>query len=375
MKHRLTLNLKTDSMRFLFTLLLSAAISASFGQSMIKMADSIRKVRGIPSMGYAVFTADSIIDIGVVGYRKYRTRDSALIGDRFHIGTNTFAFTSYIAAKLVEAKKITWVTTYAQVFPQNKAKLQDAFRNIALKDLLSNQAGLPPYTGVTDFAMVPLQPGDAIAQRRDFAYWVLQQPGLDASRKNKMVISLASYAVAAAMLEKASGKPWEKLLDEYINIPLGISAKTGWPNKISEQQPSGHWARYGALAAEPPTTWYKPHPAIVPAFDINISVRDYAKFLQEQLRGLRGQKAGLSKNNFELMHFGIPDYSLGWQNASLGKDGRISYHTGESNLFVTYVELVPEKNIGVLVVGNNGESMGKGGVMNLCRLLREHYMR
>jgi D-alanyl-D-alanine carboxypeptidase len=360
-------------MRFLFAILFSAAVTASFGQSMIKQADSIRRVRGIPAIGYAVFTADEILDMGVVGYRKYRTRDSVQITDRFHIGTNTFAFTSYIAAKLVEAKKITWITTYAQLFPQNK-KIQDAYRNIALKDLLSNTAGLPPYTGVTDFAMVPLLPGDVTAQRRDFAYWILQQPALEANRKNKMVISIASYGVAAAMLEKVSGMPWEKLLDEYINKPLGISAKTGWPNKISEQQPSGHWSRYGAFAPEPANTWYKPHPASIPAFDINISVGDYAKFLQEQLRGLHGQKAGLSKNNFELIHFSTPDYSFGWQNASLG-NGRISYHTGESHLFVTYVEIIPGKNLGVLVVGNNGDPAGKGGVMNLCRLLREHYMQ
>ena len=73
------------------------------------------------------------------------------------------------------------------------------------------------------------------------------------------------------------------------------------------------------------------------------------------------------------MHFGLPDYSLGWQNAVIG-NSRISFHTGESHLFVSHVELIPEKNIGVLVVGNNGESMGNGGVMNLGRGLRDHYM-
>ena len=361
-------------MRLLFTVLLSLAVSASFAQAMVKVADSVRKVRGIPCIGYVVFTSDKIIDQGVAGYRKYRTRDSAQITDRFHIGTNTFAFTAYIASKLVELKKIQWTTTYAQLFPQNKARLKPEFQNIALKDLLSNQAGVPPYTNVTDFANVPLSNGDVLAQRRDFAYWVLQHPALEASRKSKTVISVASYAVAAAMLEKAGGMQWEKMLDEYINKPLNISAKTGWPNKISEEQPAGHWARYGSLAPEPANTWVKPHPAIIPAFDINLTITDYAKFLQENLRGLRGEKASLTQRSFELMHFGIPDYSFGWQNASLG-NARISFHTGDSHLFNTYVELVPEKNIGILVVGNNGDSMGKGGVLNLCRLLREYYMR
>ena len=83
-----------------------------------------------------------------------------------------------------------------------------------------------------------------MSQRRDFSLWLLQRPGLDVNRKNKMVISVVGYGVAAAMLEKASGVSWEKMLDEYINKPMGIAAGTGWPNKISEQQPWGHWSRY-----------------------------------------------------------------------------------------------------------------------------------
>jgi len=361
-------------MRILFTLLFVAITSATFGQSMLKTADSIRRVRGIPCIGYAVFSADSMIDISVAGFRKYRSRDTALISDRFHIGTNTFAFTSWIAAKLVAAGKIKYTTTYTEVFPQNKNKVQPEFKNLALKDLLSNTGGLAPYDNVTDFANVPFFPADMTSQRRDFAYWLLQRPGLDPARQSKMVISVVSYAVAAAMLEKVSGNSWEKMLDEYINKPLGIDAKTGWPNKLSDHQPWGHWARYGTLNAEPVDTWVKPHPAIIPAFDINITVGDYAKFLQQHLKGLRGANGFLDARTFELMHFGIPDYSFGWQNAVIGKS-RISFHTGDSHLFVTHVELIPEKNIGILVVGNNGESMGKGGVMNLCRLLRDRYMR
>lgn len=361
-------------MRTLFTLILLATACLGHGQSMIKTADSIRRVRGIPCIGYAVFSTDKVIDQGVSGFRRYRTRDSATLADRFHIGTNTFAVTAWIAARLVESGKLTWTTTYAQLFPQNKARIQLAYQNIQLKDLLSNQAGVPPYSNVTDFANVPLTSTEPIQQRRDFAVWVLQRPALESNRKNKMVTSVAGYAVAACMLEKASGLTWERMLEDYVNKPLGISAKTGWPNKIADDQPSGHWSRYGSLAPESKDTWVKPHPAIIPAFDINLSIGDYVRFLQQHLKGLRGEKAYLSARSFELMHFGMPDYSFGWQNAVISSD-RISYHTGESHLFVSHVELIPEKNIGILVVGNNGESTGKGGIMNLARLLREQYMK
>lgn len=361
-------------MRTLFTALLLIGASVGYSQSMIKMADSIRRTRSIPAMGYVVFTSDKILDIGVSGFRQYRKRDSVLLSDRFHIGTNTFAFTSWIAAKLVEMGKIKWTTTYAQLYPQYKSKLDPAFKELALKDLLSNTGGIPSYNKPDDFAFVPVFAGDMMNQRREFAYWVLQRPGLEANRQTRMVPSVVGYGVAAAMLEKAAGMPWEKMLDDFINKPMGISAKTGWPNKISDQQPSGHWSRYGSFAPEPPGTWLKSHNGVVPGFDINITIGDYAKFLQQNLKGLRGENGLLTARAVELIHFGTPDYSFGWQNAAIGKD-RISFHTGESHIFISHVELVPGKNIGVLVVGNSGESGGKGGVLNLCRMLREYYMK
>lgn len=360
-------------MRTLLMAIFLMEASASFGQAMLKTADSVRRARGIPAIGYVVFSTDEILDIGVSGYRQYRKRDSVLLTDRFHIGTNTFAFTSWIAARLVEMGKIKWTTTYAQLFPQYKNKVLPAFRDVALKDLLSNQAGLPSYNKPDDFAFVPAFAGDMISQRREFSYWLLQRPGLEANRQTKMVPSVVGYGVAASMLEKAAGITWEKMLEDYINKPMGISVRTGWPNKLSEQQPAGHWARYGSLAPEPPGTWLKAHSAVVPAFDINITIADYAKFLQQNLKGLRGQNGSLQAKAVELVHFGLPDYSFGWQNAAIGKD-RISFHTGESHIFISHVELIPEKNLGVLVVGTNGESMGKGGVMNLCRMLRDYYM-
>src|SRR5688572_871937 len=138
-------------MRTLLVVLLMSLALSSVGQTMVPVADSIRRVRGIPCMGYAVFSADKILDMGVAGFRKYRSRDSARVTDRFYIGTNTFAFTSYIAAKLVETGKIKWTTTYTELFPQNKTKVLAEFRTVALKDLLSNQSGLAPYNTVNDF--------------------------------------------------------------------------------------------------------------------------------------------------------------------------------------------------------------------------------
>ena len=61
---------------------------------------------------------------------------------------------------------------------------------------------------------------------------------------------------------------------------------------------------------------------------------------------------------------------MGWENAAMG-DAKVAIHTGDSYLFNSYVELIPNKNVGILVVCNDGDSLGKGAVIHLARLIAE----
>src|SRR5437868_14612376 len=116
-------------MRTRITCIAAAFLIASFctAQSFLPIADSIRKARGVPAIGYAVVSDNRVIDIGVTGYRKYRTRDSAQTSDRFQLGTNSFAFVSFIAGKLVESGKIKWTTTFTSLFLECSKSIQPHF--------------------------------------------------------------------------------------------------------------------------------------------------------------------------------------------------------------------------------------------------------
>src|SRR3982751_4015740 len=132
-------------MRFALSLVFLLFIVSSSAQRYLRLADSIKKLRGVPAIGYAVFTDNGIVEIGVTGYRKYRERDSARTTDRFQIGTNSFQLVSSIAGKLVEAGKIKWTTTFTSLFPEYAKSVRPEFATVNLKMLLSNSAGLLPY--------------------------------------------------------------------------------------------------------------------------------------------------------------------------------------------------------------------------------------
>lgn len=347
----------------------------SHSQKFLHTADSIRITRGIPSIAYAVFTSDSILEEGVCGFRRVRTKDTARLYDRFNVGTNTAAFTSYIAAHLVKSGKIKWDTKLLDVFPEYKGRALPVYKNITLAGLLSNQTRVPLYSSLDDWYKLPDFTGNTMsAKRRNFTLFMLEQkPYMDNAITKDLVFSYAGYVMAAAMLEKVSHKKWENLVTEYINEPLKISIKFGWPIAEDTAATFGHWSQGNYFHSEDLNTWLKPSPVLYPAHNINLSLPDYIRFMQENLRGLTGRKTSLDQQTFEYMHFGVMDFSMGWNNGSLN-DLSYSFHEGMSLLFDCRAEIIKEKNIGIIVMCNSGDRDGRGGVINLVRLLEAHYL-
>lgn len=347
---------------------------ASTAQDIRHIADSVRMRRRVPGLVYAVISSDKIFVSGAVGFKQLRTKDSISLTNRFHIGNATASFTSFIAAQLVAKGKIVWTTKLIQQFPALTKRMRPEYKAVTLADLLSQQAGFPVYNVFSDFANVPAHSGTLPVQRYKLVEWLVLQPGrTDTTTKRDVRFSNANTAVAVAMLEKASGKSWEELLQEYINKPLGISVKTGWPNKISASEPWGHWEEGEKFMALDPSHWFTVPNTFAGAADANLSINDYIKFIQDELRGLRGQKAVLPARAYELLHYAYPNYAIGWTNLEVANN-HISECDGSMGTFYSHVEIIKEKNIAVIVMANAGDSSAKGACLNLARILREMFV-
>jgi D-alanyl-D-alanine carboxypeptidase len=349
---------------------------SSYCQDIRKVADSIRRYRRVPALAYAIVSGDSIYQMGAVGYKKLRTRDTIAIDNRFHLGSSTASLTGFIAAKLVDDGKITWNTTLFQLFPDLKAKANKDYGNPVFADVLSHRAGFPLFNNYLQLSKLPGFPGPPPEKRKTTVGWLLEQKRIpaDSSGKKRFVFSNANTLVAAAMMEKASGKSWESLLEDYINKPLGISVKLGMPSRVDINEPWGHWIEGGYFSPLPPTHWFGLNPSMAPAADANISLPDYIKFVQDELRGLNGMKAMLPKRSYEMIHYGYPVYSFGWLNLEVNGN-HISESDGTIGTFYSHVEIIKEKNVAVIVMANGGDTGAKGAVLNLARALREMYVR
>lgn len=363
-------------MRIACFLLLLLISSTTYSQDIRKIADSIRKWRRVPALAYAIVSSDSIYKMGAVGYKRIRTKDTINLQNRFHLGSATSSITSFIAAKLVASGKILWNTTLFQVYPELKAKANKDFGNLMLADILSHRSGLPLLNNYLQLSQLPGYPGSVQQKRKASVAWLLQQKkvGKDTVGKKRFIFSNANSLVAASMLEKVSGKSWEALLQEYINKPLGISIKSGFPVKMDANQPSGHWIEAGKFIPLNANHWFGMNVSMAPAADANITLPDYIKFVQDQLRGLNGRRALMSKRSYELLHYTYPTFSFGWTNLEVNGN-HISESDGTVGSFYSHVEIIKEKNIAVIVMANSGDSGGKGAVLNLAKALREMYIK
>jgi len=355
-------------------LLISNPISAK-NQSLQYTAETIRKEYNIPELGYAIVSADSIFELNCLGFKRSGSSMAAESDDRFHLGSNTKAITGFIAALLVKQNKIHWNTKFFDFLPALKEGSNPAYHNMTLLDLMTHRGGLPPFTDGEEYPnpIVGKFKGDVSTQRYQFVKWVLTLAPVKSAEK--VSYSNAGYSAAALMLEKASGKTWENLvldLGEKLGLDFGFS----WPNIHDSSQPWGHWGvEDNKLIPTPPTDSYRIC-WVEPAGDINMSIMDYAKFVQLQLQGLKGQSLLLTKEEFEFIHYGVPEsdhYSIGWTWAINKKGHHISAHNGSAETFYCYAYIINEIDRAYIVLANCGSEQANKGVRKLLMAIMEKY--
>jgi CubicO group peptidase (beta-lactamase class C family) len=354
------------------TLIFLFFITPIKSQNLRSIADSIRMSYNIPEIAYAIVSSDSILEMNYLGVKRANSTIQAEPTDRFHIGSNTKAITGLIAALLVKQNKISWDTKFFDLFPQLKSKCNPAYYDITLVDLLSHRAKIRPLTDGEEFPnpIVGKFKGGIPSQRRQFAEWVLTLEPIQS--EEPFSYSNAGYSIAAVMLEKVSGKTWENLVLDLGNI-LGLEFGFSWPNISDSTQPWGHWGSDNVLIPTPPDDYYRLF-WVEPAGDINMKVKDYARFIQLQLLGLQGRSDLMRKEEFEFIHYGIPDhYSIGWSWGVNDKGQHISSHDGSAETFYCRAYIIHELDRAYILFANCGSEQAQNGVTELLRKMIKKY--
>ncbi|MNL03925.1 beta-lactamase/D-alanine carboxypeptidase [compost metagenome] len=321
-------------------------LNYSYSQNIEKFADSIRKIHNIPELNYAVISSEKIIEIKALGVKKINSELHAELSDRFRIGSNTKTITSYIAAVLVNEGKIKWDTRFFELFPELKAKSNPAYYGLTLWDLITFRAKIMKWSYGNEMPTKKEVFGTNQEQRYKLISWILQQEPV----KEPQIIYWAnpSYVAAGLMLEKATGKNYETLVKE-LGKELNIEFDFGQPNYKDQNQTWGH---NEDLEPEMPADNFKLN-WLSSAGNINVSLPDYAKFIQMQLKGLLGKSDKLSADQFNYMHYGLPEFAFGWEWMIEDESNlRYSFHNGNPGTFLTKVFICKDIDKAFIIFAN-----------------------
>ncbi len=306
----------------------------------------------VPALAAAVVTSQGIQAIGAVGVRKAGTDVAVTNEDLWHLGSDTKAMTATLIGCLVEQGKLKWETTIAEVFPQLASEWPLAFKEITVLHLLSHQAGLP-----ANLLWILLSQKDHIREQRMAALKLASSIKLLSEPGEKYLYSNLGYVIAGAMAEQAGDASWEDLMRSQIFEPLGMKnagfGGVGTPGQID--QPWGHMPDGKPAGGNGPDV--DNPPVLGPAGRVHCTLKDWALFIADQLRGARGEKALLKPETYRKLHtppFG-GNYALGWMVVEREwGGGAVLTHAGSNTMNMAVAWLAPRRNFAILVVTNQG---------------------
>jgi CubicO group peptidase (beta-lactamase class C family) len=314
-----------------------------------------------------------------IGVRALDHPESVTVHDLWHIGSCTKAFTATLIGALAERQVMSLDDALEESFPELANTMHPAYRHVTVRQLLSHTAGLPPLTNTqTDFptAVAAAETAQGVlAQRAAIARYYLTHP--PTSVAGTFAYSNLGYIVAAAIAERHTGKTWESLLREFVIDPLGIKdAGFGPPGHSGRyDQPLGHAEISGKFLPLDPGDPASDIPAwIGPAGTVNISLKSWALFAQDQLDGALGHGKLLKQATYRALQTPVVEnYALGW-GVLLGADGSpvIIEHEGSNGYWTAEIHIYPEKNTIVLAVANSGSEAARKTIRDFSSSVAEH---
>ena len=312
-----------------------------------------REEANIPGIGAAYARNGGAASILVDGLRS---SDAAVVitpSDQWHWGSNTKSMTSTLVARLIEAGGITWDTTVGEVLGSLTPDMNEAYKAVTFRHLLSHHAGLPrDIDEVLSFSRE--RTGDPRPDRLKYATLALKQTP-DGPMGTKMLYSNSGYIIAGAMLETVYKRSWEDLITAYVFKPLKLNSAgfgaPGDPGKLD--QPLGHQASPADPAKRIPAELGAGHisdlpVAMGPAGLVHMNLTDIITYLNAHLLC---PADFLKAENWKILHtppYG-GNYAMGWLVSSEG----VLWHNGSNTLWYAEMAVDPVKKITAAVAAND----------------------
>jgi CubicO group peptidase (beta-lactamase class C family) len=328
---------------------------------------SAMKTFDVPGIAVSIVKDGKVVLAKGYGVRKLGDPTPVDEFTMFGIGSNTKAFTTAALATLIDEGKLSWDDPVYQRLPDFVMYDPYVSHEMTIRDLLTHRSGMG--LGEGDLLFWP----QSTYTRNEIIHQLRFMKPASSFRSHFAYDNLL-YMTAGQIIPAVTGTSWDDYIRQHIFVPLGMnySNVSTAAYKAGEDVASPHSRVDGKLQVIP----FEALDNVGPAGSINSCAADMAKWAQVQLnRGkfidrdgrlfseARSQEMWTAQTILPIgdpprplarLKANFSDYALGWFLRDY-HGRKLVGHTGGVAGFVSRVMLVPEENLGVVVLTNAEE--------------------
>lgn len=362
------------SLAFAFHCSLSAQITSS---EIDELVGRTLKTFDVPGVAVAVVKDGKIVHAKGYGVRSILTNAPVDENTLFGIASNSKAFTSAALAMLIDEGKLKWDDKVTKYIPEFKMYDDYVTKEFTIRDLLTHRSGLG--LGAGDLMIWP--DGNNFTTQDIINNLQYLKPV--SAFRTKYDYDNLLYIVAGEVIHKISGQSWAEFIEQRIMKPLEMNHSAGSFLRLKDTTNviAPHVPTDGKLKA---IARYKNN-VFDPAAGIYSSVNDLSRWVIAQLQqgkyGADKKQQLFSERQHNEMwtaqtimpnkpsppyfsHF--KSYGLGWQLTEVKGNFQVS-HTGGLDGIVTQVMMLPELNLGIIVLTNQQNGAAFTAISNTIK--------
>lgn len=337
------------------------------------LVEKARQAFDIPGIAVGIIQDGQVIHAKGYGVRTLGQPETVDADTLFQIASNTKAMTTAALAILMDEGKLTWEDKVIDHIPEFKMHDPYVTKEFNIKDLLTHRSGLP--LGAGDLLFWP-----NAKSNMDDLFNALPHLKPDTSFRTAYAYDNLLYHVAGEIVARRSGMPWVEFIEKRLMAPLGISdCRASHPRvPTGANQATPHALKDGKVTP----TYFSQRKELVAAGGVNCSITSLLKWVSTQLnhgvmpsgkRLFSKERHGEMWSPVTIINVTPPSklgekvrvshYALGWRIGETMGYQTIS-HTGGLQGMLTTTMMVPEKNLGILILTNQQNGYARGAIIS-----------
>lgn len=352
---------------------ISQALNSKQIDSVVKKS---MKTFNVPGMAVAVIKDGKIVSKKGYGIQSVKTEKPVDTNTLFGVASNTKAFTSAALAQLVDEGEIEWDSKVVNLIPEFQLYNPYVTSEFTVRDLLTHRSGLG--LGAGDLMVFPA----SNTTTRDEMIHNLRYLEPVSSFRSKFDYDNLLYIVAGEIVSRVSGKDYDTYIKDNFFKPLGLDRMTMDTEAIDndDDRIDGHAPVDGELkitrktftdVGKPAAGIYASIDAMTKWIKVRLNHGEYGadndkRLFSEEADNEMWSPQTLINTGKGAYNTHFKAYGLGWFLSDVEGYFQVT-HTGGLLGIVSQVTMIPEKDLGIIVLTNQQSGAAFTAITNTIK--------